>query len=272
MSVSTGPALSVEDLVVVHPTGWSRGGGFRAVDGVSFEVASGEVMGLVGESGSGKTTVAMAAAGLGRVTSGSVRVNGTDMTRLRGRALRRFRAEIQVVFQDPHGSLDPRQTVRSGLRELRTLHRDRTGWITDEELVHRVGLAENILDRLPNEVSGGQAQRVSIARALLLRPSVLVADEPTSALDVSIQAQIIELLASLAQREAVSILFISHDLSVVRQLCDRICVMKNGAIVEHGTTEAVIGAPTHQYTTALIGALPGRDWTQRRQGSPGRTQ
>lgn len=265
-------ALEIEDLVVEHPSGLARRGGFRAVDGVSLSVAPGEILGLVGESGSGKTTVAMAAARLGRVTSGSIRVRGTDMTRLRGRALRRFRAEVQVVFQDPHGSLDPRQTVRSGLRELRTLHRERTTWTTDEALMERVGLAPEILDRLPNEVSGGQAQRISIARALLLRPSLLVADEPTSALDVSIQAQIIELLASLSIHDGVAILFISHDLSVVRQLCHRICVMKTGRIVERGATPDVIAAPSDDYTKALIAALPGRDWVERRhrqdQGDP----
>ena len=260
-----GPALEIEDLIVEHPTGLSRRGAFRAVDRVSLSVDSGEVLGLVGESGSGKTTVAMAAARLGRVTSGSIRVRGTDMTSLKGRRLRRFRAEVQVVFQDPHGSLDPRQTVRSGLSELRSLHRDRTAWTTDEALMERVGLAPEILDRLPNEVSGGQAQRISIARALLLRPSLLVADEPTSALDVSIQAQIIDLLASLAVTEGVAILFISHDLSVVRQLCHRICVMRSGRIVEEGDTATVIAEPRDEYTKALIAALPGRDWVQRRR-------
>jgi len=257
---SNGPVLEIRDLRVVHPKPWSRHGGFVAVDGVSLSVQRGEVVGLVGESGSGKTTVAMAAAGLGRVTSGNIRVRGQELTAMRGRALRRFRAEVQVVFQDPHGSLDPRQSVRSGLRELRTLHRERAGWITDDGLMARVGLGSEILDRLPNEISGGQAQRVSIARALLLRPSLLVADEPTSALDVSIQAQIVELLRSLSRAEDVAILFISHDLSVVRQLCQRVLVMRSGVVVEEGTMESVASDPRHAYTRALIEALPGKHY------------
>jgi ABC-type glutathione transport system ATPase component len=253
-----GLVLEVRDLRVVHPKPWSRRGGFVAVDGVSLSLRRGEVVGLVGESGSGKTTVAMAAAGLGRVTSGLIRVRGKELTAMRGRKLRRFRTEVQVVFQDPHGSLDPRQSVRSGLTELRKLHRERTSWTTDEQLMARVGLGSEILDRLPNEISGGQAQRVSIARALLLRPSLLVADEPTSALDVSIQAQILELLRSLSRAEGVAILFISHDLSVVRQLCQRVVVMRSGAVVEEGLMEAVASDPRHEYTRALIEALPGK--------------
>lgn len=257
------PALEIRDLRVVHPTGFSRKGGFVAVDGVSVRAERGEIVGLVGESGSGKTTVAMSASGLGRVTSGAIYVNGVEMSRLRGRALRRFRAEVQVVFQDPHGSLDPRQSVRSGLRELRSLHRQRSDWITDEDLMERVGLGPEILDRLPNEVSGGQAQRVSIARALLLRPSLLVADEPTSALDVSIQAQIVDLLRRLSADEKVAILFISHDLSVVRQICHRLYVMKSGKVVEEGEMEAVASDPQHEYTRALIAALPGKEFSSK---------
>lgn len=256
----SGPVLEIRDLRVVHPKPWSRHGGFVAVDGVSLALQPGEIVGLVGESGSGKTTVAMAAAGLGRVTGGHIRVRGRELTAMRGRSLRRFRAEVQVVFQDPHGSLDPRQSVRSGLRELRSLHRDRTGWITDDGLMARVGLGTEILDRLPNEISGGQAQRVSIARALLLRPSLLVADEPTSALDVSIQAQIVELLRSLSRAEGVAVLFISHDLSVVRQLCQRVLVMRSGVVVEEGAVEAVASEPRHEYTRALIDALPGKHY------------
>jgi ABC-type glutathione transport system ATPase component len=252
------PILEIRDLRVVHPKPWSRSEGFVAVQGMTLSLGSGEIVGLVGESGSGKTTVAMAAAGLGRVTSGHIRVRGEELAALRGRKLRRFRAEVQVVFQDPHGSLDPRQSVRSGLRELRSLHRERTSWITDEDLMARVGLGAEILDRLPSEVSGGQAQRVSIARALLLRPSLLVADEPTSALYVSIQAQIVELLRSLSREEGVAILFISHDLSVVRQLCQRVFVMRSGVVVEHGDIEAVAADPQHEYTRALIEALPGK--------------
>jgi ABC-type glutathione transport system ATPase component len=252
--------LEIRDLHVVHPRVWSRTEGIVAVDGVSLSIDRGEIVGLVGESGSGKTTVAMAAARLGRITSGHIAVRGEEIATLRGKALRRFRAEVQIVFQDPHGSLDPRQSVRNGLRELRALHRDRTSWISDEDLVARVGLGTEILDRLPNEVSGGQAQRVSIARVLLLRPSLLVADEPTSALDVSIQAQIVELLRSLSRDEGVAILFISHDLRVVRQLCHRVFVMRHGVVVEEGPMEDVASDPHHEYTKALIDALPGKHY------------
>lgn len=260
------PALQVSDLRVVHPRMWSRKGGFVAVDGVTVVVKTGEIVGLVGESGSGKTTVAMAAAGLGRITSGSISVSGA-LANPRSWRRRDFRAQVQVVFQDPHGSLDPRQTVRAGFRELRRLHPKRTAWIGDEDLLAKVQLAPDLLERLPNEISGGQAQRISIARALLMRPSVLVADEPTSALDVSVQAQIIELLHALRRDEGLAILFISHDLSVVRHLCQRVYVMRSGVVVEQGDTEAVAVSPRHEYTRRLIDALPGSVFSEYRSGA-----
>ena len=252
--------LHVDGLSVVYPgRGMQRGRDVVAVDGASLQVDEGEIVGLVGESGSGKSTLALAAAGLGRLTNGTIEVLDQPVSRLRRRRKgRELRAQVQMVFQDPHGSLDPRQSISSGLRELRGLHKRRTGWIDDADLMDRVGLGAEILERLPHEISGGQAQRVSIARALLLRPKLLVADEPTSGLDVSVQAQILNLLLRIRDEERIAILFISHDLSVVRHLCDRVHVMKDGQMVEHGPTEELLSDPQHPYTRRLIAAVPGR--------------
>jgi ABC-type glutathione transport system ATPase component len=252
--------LEVEALRVVHPRRNRAGADVVAVGGVTLTVGEGEVVALIGESGSGKTSLALAAAGLGRVTSGSVRVLGEDLTRLRGRRLRHRRADVQVVFQDPHASLDPRQRVASGLRELRKLHPERTAWIGDGELLGKVGLTPEILTRLPGEMSGGQIQRVVVARALLLRPRLLLADEPTSALDVSVQAQILNLLLSLKETEGIAVLLVTHDLGIVRHTADRVYVMRDGVVVEHGETEAVLTAPHDAYTNRLIAALPGKEY------------
>jgi ABC-type dipeptide/oligopeptide/nickel transport system ATPase subunit len=162
-----------------------------------------------------------------------------------------------MVFQDPNASFDPRQSVRSGLRELRRLHKQRTDWTSDEDLLRRVGLQPTLLGRLPHQLSGGQAQRVSVARALLLRPKLLIADEPTSALDVSVQAQILDLLRTLCRDEDLSILFISHDLAVVRSLCRRVYVMRGGQVVESGLTADIMARPQHEYTVKLLEAIPG---------------
>jgi ABC-type glutathione transport system ATPase component len=249
------PALQVDKLSVVHRGRGRRAEPVIACNEVSLDIAPGEIVGVVGESGSGKTSLAMAVAGLGRLTSGTVTVKGS---RIGKRMTRTQRAEIQMVFQDPHGSLDPRQTVRGGLRELRRVHPDRTGWISDEDLLDKVGLPPALLGRLPHQVSGGQAQRISIARALLLRPSLLLADEPTSALDVSVQAQTLGLLRDLRRDEGLTILFISHDLAVVRTICDRVHVMLNGSVVESGRTVTVFDHPEHPYTRKLLAAIPGR--------------
>lgn len=253
--------LDIDDVSVVHPgRGMQRGKDVVAVDHVSLHVREAEIVALVGESGSGKSTLALASAGLGRLTSGRIDILGRPVTDLGARrSLRDHRAQVQMVFQDPHGSLDPRQSIGAGLRELRRLHRERTSWIDDAELMDRVGLDPELLERLPHQVSGGQAQRVSVARALLLRPRLLIADEPTSGLDVSVQAQIVNLLLTIRDEERLGILFISHDLSVVRHLCDRVHVMKDGQIVEHGATEDLLSAPTHPYTQRLIAAVPGRE-------------
>ncbi|MFN7150130.1 MAG: ABC transporter ATP-binding protein [Microthrixaceae bacterium] len=245
--------LSVKDLSIVHPSRLRRPAN-TAVDGVSVFAEHCEIVGVVGESGSGKTSLAMAVGGLGRVTSGTIDVDGVTPG---PKMSREERAAIQMVFQDPHGSLDPRQSIGRGLKELRKLHPRRTDWITDEELLAKVGLGDAILTRLPHQISGGQAQRVSIARALLLRPSLLLADEPTSGLDVSIQAQIVRLLKQIRDEEGLTILFISHDLAVVRAICDRVFVMKDGKVVEQGTADQVLERPEHPYTRKLLAAVPG---------------
>lgn len=233
-------------------------GHHTAVDQVSMRIGGGEIVGVVGESGSGKTTLGMAVAGLGPRTSGEIRVLGRDLRALKAAELRRLRPEVQVIFQDPHGSLDPRQSVLSGLRELRRLQPERTGWIGDEELMRQVRLSPDLLGRLPHQLSGGQAQRVCIARALLMRPRLLVADEPTSGLDVSVQAEVLGLLLRLRETTGVAVLFVSHDLSVVRRICDRVYVMLRGRVVEEGPAARVLEAPAHEYTRRLVAAVPGR--------------
>ncbi|MDX6739453.1 dipeptide/oligopeptide/nickel ABC transporter ATP-binding protein [Actinocorallia sp. A-T 12471] len=250
------PVVEVDALTVRYRAGVR--GGHTAVDGVSLRVEGGEIVGVVGESGSGKTTLGMAVAGLGPRTSGTIRVLGRDLAALRPAELRRLRPEVQVIFQDPHGSLDPRQSVRSGLRELRALQPERTGWIDDAELMAQVRLAPDLLGRMPHQLSGGQAQRVCIARALLMRPKLLVADEPTSGLDVSVQAEVLGLLMRLRETTGVSVLFVSHDLSVVRRICDRVYVMLHGRVVEEGPAARVLEAPVEDYTRRLVAAVPGR--------------
>ncbi|RIV40549.1 ABC transporter ATP-binding protein [Micromonospora radicis] len=257
------PVLVVGDLVVEHRNR-STGEVFRAVDHVSLSIAPGASVAVVGESGSGKTTLAMAATGLGARGTGDIRLLGHSLSTIGRRELRRLRPEVQVVFQDPHGSLDPRQSVRSGLRELRALQPRRTSWIEDAELLGRVRLAPEILDRYPHQLSGGQAQRVCIARALLMRPRLIVADEPTSGLDVSVQADVLALLQEIRASTGAALLMISHDLAVVRSLCAEVHVMYRGQVVEAGPCEQVFVAPVHEYTRELLAAMPGARWRSRR--------
>lgn len=253
--------LDVESLCVTHYVRRTsaRRVPLHAVAGVDMHIQSGEIVGLVGESGSGKSSLSLAVAALGKVTSGKIQVSGHDLTRLKGQSLRRARADVQMVFQDPHASLDPRQTIGSGLNEIRKIHTDRVSQLTNEELLLRVGLAPGILDRVPSQISGGQAQRVSITRAMMLQPALLIADEPTSGLDASVQAQIIDLFKKLRADNGLSILFVSHNLAVVRQLCDRAYVMKEGVVVESGDTKAIFESPKHSYTKLLIDAVPGKN-------------
>jgi oligopeptide/dipeptide ABC transporter ATP-binding protein len=238
----------------------------RAVDGVSLELGRGETLALVGESGCGKSTLARAIVGLRPPTAGDVFFEGTALSPLGTRARRALCRRIQMVFQDPDASLDPRHTVASAIAEGVELHEglDRSGVEARvRELVENVGLDAALLGRYPHELSGGQKQRVCIARALATRPELLVCDEAVSALDVSIQAQIINLLGDLKQRFSLSYLFITHDLRVVRQMADRLAVMYLGQIVEVAPTQELFTRPRHPYTEALLAAVP----TLERSGS-----
>jgi ABC-type glutathione transport system ATPase component len=247
--------LDVVDLVVQFP-------GVRAVDGVSLSVAAGESYALVGESGCGKTTLARTVLGLIRPTSGTVAVGQTRIDTVSGARSRALRRHVQIVFQNPYAALNPRMTaarlVDEPLRVARPelSHAGRRDHI--EELLHAVGLGRQHLGRYPHELSGGQCQRVAIARALAVAPALLVLDEPTSALDVSVQAQILNLLAELRRDRGLAYLLISHDLAVVRHLADRIGVMRSGRLLEEGPAAQVLSEPAHPYTRALLDAVPGR--------------
>jgi oligopeptide/dipeptide ABC transporter ATP-binding protein len=255
------PLLSVENLVKHYATAglFGRGKAVRAVDGVSFEIERGETLALVGESGSGKTTVGRTILRLTDPTAGKVMFEGQDVFRLDRSALRALRRRMQIVFQDPAGALNPRMRIGDAIAEGLEIHRLATraeipGRVAS--LMQEVGLDPALAARYPREISGGQRQRVGIARALAVEPTLLVCDEPVSALDVSVQAQVINLLADLQQRRGLSYLFIAHDLAVVRQLAHRIAVMYLGKIVETGPAEALLSAPRHPYTQALLSAVP----------------
>jgi oligopeptide transport system ATP-binding protein len=234
--------------------------GRAAVDDVSFTIAAGEVLGLVGESGSGKSTLARALLRLVPVVRGTVNWRGTDLLRCKGAALRRRRRDLQMVFQYPLASLDPRMTVGEILAEPLEIFEPRLGKRARErrvgEMLERVGLAPAVAGRYPHEFSGGQCQRIGIARALMPQPEFLVCDEPVSSLDVSIQGQIVNLLTDLQRDLKTAMLFISHNLAVVRHLCDRVIVMYGGRIVETAPREELFTAPAHPYTRALLAAVP----------------
>ncbi|WBB81236.1 ATP-binding cassette domain-containing protein [Micromonospora sp. WMMD882] len=253
--------LEIERLSAGHPAGRGRGR-VTVVDDVSMRVDEGEIVGLVGESGCGKTTLARVVAGLDRPTGGVVRFAGTDVHRLRGGALRAYRRQAQLVFQDPYLSLSPRQTVRQTVAEPLVIHRvgdARARSARVDELLDLVGLDPAVGGRRPRQLSGGQQQRVAIARAMALGPRLLVCDEPVTALDVSVQATVLNLLADLRDRFGLACLFISHDLAVVRQLANRVAVMRAGRIVEQGPTLEVTATPRHPYTRALLAATPTID-------------
>jgi oligopeptide transport system ATP-binding protein len=232
---------------------------FRAVDGVSFDIAEGETLGLVGESGSGKSTTGYCIMQLLKPTSGSIRFLDTELTELGREEMRKMRREVQIVFQDPYASLDPRMTVGDIVGEPLVVHsigtrRDRRSRV--RELLDVVGFNPGFTNRYPHEFSGGQRQRIGIARALALSPKLIVCDEPVSALDVSIQAQILNLLKDLQQDFGLTYLFIAHDLAVVRSMSDRIAVMNRGKLVELGPAEEVYTNPQDEYTKALLTAVP----------------
>jgi oligopeptide transport system ATP-binding protein len=261
---SVPPILKVRDLKTHFPI--RKGvlqrtvGYVKAIDGVDFDVLPGETLGLVGESGCGKTTVGRTILRLIPATGGTVSFDGTDVFASSGATLRELRRQMQIVFQDPGGSLNPRMRIAGIIGEPLIVH----GLVKDkdklrhevEQILKRCGMPAAAADRYPHEFSGGQKQRIGIARALALRPRFIVCDEPTSALDVSIQAQILNLLADLQKDLKLSYLFISHDMAVINQMCQRIAVMFKGKIVEAGPRDAIINNPQHPYTRALLSAVP----------------
>ncbi len=263
--------MNVLDIDALHVRYRTARGALHAVDGVSLHVAPGETLGLVGESGCGKSSLGKAVMRLLDPAAGTIRIGGADITHLRARELRPLRRQFQMVFQDPGGSLDPRQGVRDIVRApLRLTRPDIGRRATDErvrELLAQVGLSEDVATRLPHEFSGGQRQRIAIARALAPEPALIVCDEPVSALDVSLQAQILNLLGDLQQRLGVAYLFISHDLGVVQHLADRVAVMYLGRIIETAPRQRIWGHPAHPYTQALIAAVPGMDPHAGRRGA-----
>jgi oligopeptide/dipeptide ABC transporter ATP-binding protein len=264
--------LEVDNLVKYYPV--TEGivfkktiGHVQAVDGVSLDLHKGETLGVVGESGCGKSTLARVLLNLERPTSGTVRYRGKDIYAMRGNELRRLRRQIQLVMQDPYTSLNPRMTVGDLIGEPFDIHtevaprRERRQKV--QELLEVVGLNPEHINRYPHQFSGGQRQRIGIARALALRPEIIVCDEPVSALDVSIQAQVMNLLEKLQSEFGLAYIFIAHDLSVVRHLSDRVAVMYLGKVVEIGSEDEIYERPTHPYTQALLSAVPVPDPTVR---------
>ena len=278
MSVSgngADPILVVEGLKKYYPVRGGVLGGkigeVRAVDGVSFSARRGETLGLVGESGCGKSTLGRALNRLEKPTDGTVLFEGKDIAQASGKELLRLRRDIQMIFQDPYSSLNPRMTIGEIVREPLLVHRVGTKAEQLEkvrDLLEIVGLAGDTLERYPHEFSGGQRQRVGLARALTLEPKLVIADEPVSALDVSVQSQVLNLMVRLQRERNLTYIFISHDLSVVEYISDAIAIMYLGKIVEVGPVESIFERPAHPYTRALIEAIPVPDPRQRHEAVP----
>lgn len=271
--MSENPLLTIERLVKTYRQeqgAFQRPVTLRAVDGVTLAVPRGATVALVGESGAGKSTIARCVVRLEDPDGGRIRFDGQEIAALRGPALRAFRRRVQIVFQDPHGSLNPRMRVGTAVREPLEVHKLARGAAAEErvaELFREVGLDPDYRGRYPHELSGGQRQRVGIARALAVGPELLVLDEPVSALDVSVQAQVLALLHDLQERRGLTYLFVAHDLAVVRQMADRVAVMYLGRIVEEAPTARLFADPRHPYTRALLGAVPTPDPTAPRPRS-----
>ncbi|MBC9937190.1 MULTISPECIES: ATP-binding cassette domain-containing protein [unclassified Leucobacter] len=262
MSAPTAPLLRVDDLVVEYG---SKRAPFRALSGVSLEIGAGECLGLVGESGSGKSTLGKAILGLAPVTSGRIEFDGRDITHLGRRERRALAADIQVVFQDPYGSLNPMMTIGDILSEplITAGVGGAEARSTVGEMLERVNLPGSVIDRFPSEFSGGQRQRIAIARALVRRPRLIICDEPVSALDLTTQATVLDLLIDLQRDTGVAYLFVSHDLGVVRRICHRTAVLFRGDLVEQGDSELVTSAPQHPYSQRLLMASPVADPAQQ---------
>jgi peptide/nickel transport system ATP-binding protein/oligopeptide transport system ATP-binding protein len=274
-SAADRPILEVENLSKLFPVRKGLFGGVRrhvhAIDGVSFHIDRGETLALVGESGCGKSTVARSIVRLIQPTSGAIRLDGEDITHLRSAKLRPHRRKVQMIFQDPASSLDPRQKAGDIVGELLLVHSGKSRAAVQSEVANlfaRVGLQPSQLENYPHEFSGGQRQRIGIARALSLDPALIVCDEAISALDVSIQAQIINLLVRLQKERRLSYLFIAHDLAVVEHIAHRVAVMYLGRIVEIADKRSLFGAPRHPYTESLLDAVPKLDPRSRRRSKP----
>lgn len=260
LTATADPLLTVDNLVVDYGRPGAKGT-FRALKDVSISIGAGECVGLVGESGSGKSTLGKAILGLTPVSSGKISFDGQDITHAKGAARRALASSIQVVFQDPYGSLDPTMTIGDILAEPLTASGTgkKTAAAAVAEMIDRVSLPSSVINRYPSEFSGGQRQRIAIARALVRRPRLIVCDEPVSALDLTTQATILDLFIELQRDTGVSYLFVSHDLGVVRRVCHRVAVMYRGEIVETGDGEQVTRAPQHPYSQRLLMASPVAD-------------
>lgn len=274
--------MAEEALITVSGLEKAFGGGswlwrteqVRALRAVSFEVRRNETLGIVGESGSGKSTLLRVLLRLIRPDAGTVWMEGRDIWQESGRQLQEFRRKVQPVFQNPASSFNPRQTIRSILKAPLEVHGVGTGperQASIARLIERVGLDNNFLDRLPHQLSGGQKQRVAIARAIILRPKILLADEPTSALDVSVQAQVLRLFLDVKRDFGLTTVFVSHNLAVIRQVSDRVLVMRHGEIIESGTVGDIFDYPKHEYTRQLIAAVPDTAAARRRLLEKGAT-
>jgi len=249
--------IELEGISKIYSRGFLRREKTVAVNNVTLSIKKGETLGLVGESGSGKSTLGRIALRLIEPTNGAVRFEDTDLTKLSGKELRRFRPRMQILFQDPDTALDPRMTVRQCVAEPLAIW-DRLKPEEREDrilgLLEQVGLTPDLIDRYPFEISGGQKQRVALARILTLNPRFLVADEPTAALDLSVQAQVLSLIKSIQKKTGLTLLFISHDLQVIGEMSDRVAVMHGGSIVEHGAVNDIMNNPQHPYTQQLVAA------------------